>query len=74
MKSLITSKDYKKNKTIIQLIYSFIEVYFRKNISTKNINLFHHYHHFLKKINDTKIYNLDEETLLMEFEDKVLNG
>ena len=74
LKSLITSKAYKKNKPIIQLIYSFIEVYFRNNISTKNINLFHHYHYFLKKINDTKIFNLDEETLLMEFEDKVLNG
>ena len=74
LKSLITSKVYKKSKPIIQLIYSFIEVYFRNNISTKNINLFHHYHYFLKKINETKIYNLDEETLLMEFEDKVLNG
>ena len=74
LKSLIRSKAYKKSKPIIQLIYSFIEVYFRNNISTKNINLFHHYHYFLKKINDTKIYNLDEETLLMEFEDKVLNG
>ena len=74
LQSLITSKAYKKSKPIIQLIYSFIEVYFRNNISTKNINLFHHYHYFLKKINDTKIYNLDEETLLMEFEDKVLNG
>ena len=74
LKNLITSKAYKKSKPIIQLIYSFIEVYFRNNISTKNINLFHHYHYFLKKINDTKIYNLDEETLLMEFEDKVLNG
>ena len=74
LKSLITSKAYKKSKPIIQLIYSFIEVYFRNNISSKNTNLFHHYHYFLKKINDTKIYNLDEETLFMEFEDKVLNG
>ena len=74
LKSLITSKAYKKSKPIIQLIYSFIEVYFRNNISSKNIRLFHLYHYFLKKINDTKIYNLDEETLLMEFEDKVLNG
>ena len=74
LQSLISSKNYKKNKPIIQLIYSFIEVYFRNNISTKNIKLFHLYHYFLKKINDTKIYNLDEETLFMEFEDKVLNG
>ena len=74
LQSLISSKTYKKNKPIIQLIYSFIEVYFRNNISTENIKLFHLYHYFLKKINDTKIYNLDEETLFMEFEDKVLNG
>ena len=74
LQSLISNKTYKKNKPIIQLIYSFIEVYFRNNISTKNIKLFHLYHYFLKKINDTKIYNLDEETLFMEFEDKVLNG
>ena len=33
-----------------------------------------HIEKFLKKINDTKIYNLDEETLFMEFEDKVLDG
>ena len=74
LKNLISSKTYKKNKPITQIIYSFIEVYFRNNISTKNIKLFHLYHYFLKKINDTKIYNLDEETLFMEFEDKVLNG
>ena len=74
LKSLISSKTYKKNKPIIQIIYSFIEVYFRNNISTKNIKLFYLYHYFLKKINDTKTYNLDDETLLMEFEDKVLNG
>ncbi len=74
LKNLIKSKTYKKNKAIIQIIYSFIEVYFRNNISTKNIRLFHLYNYFLKKINDTKIYNLDEETLFMEFEDKVLNG
>ena len=74
LQSLISSKIYKKNKPIIELVYSFIEVYFRNNISTKNIKLFHLYHYFLKKINDTKIYNLDEETLFMEFEDKVLNG
>ena len=74
LKNLISSKTYKKNKPITQIIYSFIEVYFRNNISTKNIKFFNLYNYFLKKINDTKIYNLDEETLFMEFEDKVLNG
>ena len=65
---------YKKDKSIIEIIYSFIELYFRNNISVKNISLLNSYHYFVKKINNTKIYNLDEETLFMEFEDKILNG
>ena len=32
------------------------------------------YNYFLKKINNTKIFNLDDETLFIEFEDRVLNG
>jgi DNA polymerase-3 subunit delta' len=31
------------------------------------------YNYFLKKINTTKIFNLDEETLFMEFKEKILN-
>ena len=72
--TLIRDKIYKKDKSIIEIIYSFIELYFRNNISSKNIILLKSYHYFLKKINNTKIYNLDEETLFMEFEDKILNG
>tara|TARA_B110000003_G_scaffold267763_1_gene296406 strand:- start:613 stop:1542 length:930 start_codon:yes stop_codon:yes gene_type:complete len=74
LKTLIRDKIYKKDKSIIQIIYSFIELYFRNNISIENINLLKSYHYFLKKINNTKIYNLDEEILFMEFEDKILNG
>ncbi len=72
--SIIRDKTYKKDKSIIEIIYSFIELYLRNNISIKNINLLKSYHYFFEKINNTKIYNLDEETLFMEFEDKVLNG
>ncbi len=74
LKTLFKEKIYKKNKSINKLIYSFIELYFRNNISIKNINLLHLHHYFLEKINNTKFYNLDEETLFMEFEDKVLDG
>ncbi len=74
LKIIFRDKIYKKDKSIIEIIYSFIELYFRNNISTENINLLNSYHYFIKKINNTKIYNLDEETLFMEFEDKVLNG
>ena len=72
--TIIKDKIYKKDKSIIEIIYSYIELYFRNNISSKNINLLKSYHYFLEKINNTRIYNLDEETLFMEFEDKILNG
>ena len=72
--TMIKDKIYKKDKSIIEIIYSFIELYFRNNISSENISLLKSYHFFLEKINNTKIYNLDEETLFMEFEDKILNG
>ena len=72
--TIIKDKIYKKDKSIIEIIYSFIELYFRNNISIENISLLKSYHYFLKKINNTKIYNLDEEILFMEFEDKILNG
>ena len=74
LKTLIKDRIYKKDKSIVETTYSFIELYFRNNISIKNINLLQSYHYFLKKINNTRIYNLDEETLFMEFEDKILNG
>ena len=67
-------KKYKKDQFIKYLIYSLIEIYFRKNISVKNIKLLSVQNYFLKKINYTKIFNLDDETLFMEFEDRVLNG
>ncbi len=72
--TIIKDKIYKKDKSTIEIIYSFIELYFRNNISIKNISLLKSYHYFLEKINNTRTYNLDEETLFMEFEDKILNG
>ena len=74
LKTIIKDKIYKKNNSITEIIYSFIELYFRNNISSENISLINSYRYFLERINNTKIYNLDEETLFMEFEDKILNG
>ena len=71
---IIKNKIYKKEKSIIDIIYSFIELYFRKRITSKNINLLNFYSYFVKKMSYTKTYNLDEEILFMEFDDKVLNG
>ena len=71
---IILEKKYKKDSSIKDFAYSLIELYFRNNISINNMELLSMYHYFLKKINTTKIFNLDEESLFMEFEDKVLNG
>ena len=74
IKKIIMEKLYKKNNSIKNLIYSLMEFYFRKNVSVTNIKLINSYNYFLKKIENTKTFNLDEETLFMEFEDSILNG
>ena len=74
IKKIIIEKLYKKNNSIKSLIYSLMEFYFRKNVSVTNIKLINSYNYFLKKIENTKTFNLDEETLFMEFEDSILNG
>lgn len=74
IKKIIMEKLYKKNNSIKNLIYSLMEFYFRKNVSVANIKLINSYNYFLKKIENTKTFNLDEETLFMEFEDSILNG
>ena len=74
IKMIINEKKYKKDQFVKQLLYSLIELYFRQNVSLRNIKLLKMQNYFLKKINNTKIFNLDDETLLMEFDDKALNG
>ena len=71
---LIKNKLYRKDRLSSELIFTLTEIYLRKNINIKNFEVFNLYNIFLKKIFNTKIYNLDEETLYMEFEDKILNG
>jgi DNA polymerase-3 subunit delta' len=74
IKKILMEKKYKKDQFIKHLLYSLIEIYFRINVSVKDIRLLTIQNYFLKKINNTKIFNLDDETLFMEFEDRVLNG
>ena len=74
IKKIIMEKKYKKDSSIKYLLYSLIEIYFRKNISIKNTKLINIHNYFLKKINNTKIFNLDDESLLMEFDERVLDG
>ena len=71
---LIKDKIYKKDKYLNKIFYYFVESFFRKNLTINNISLYNFYFYFVNKIKDNKIYNLDEETLLMELEEKVLIG
>ena len=71
---LIKENYYKKDISIKYMIYDYIEFYFRKNSLLFNKKLSNNYSYFLKKVFDTKKFNLDEESLFMEFEEEILNG
>ena len=73
---LVDNGYYKKNKFVKELLINFIELYFLKEYkqtSEKN-SLLDYYHIFLNKISNTEKFNLDEESLFLEFKSKLLNG
>ena len=74
LKLIIKDSLYKKNVVVKNILFEYVELFLRKNISNIKINPFDAYNYFVKKINDTKKFNLDEESLFMEFEYKILNG
>ncbi len=73
---IIDNKYYKKNNFIKSNVFNFIEFYFIKLLndsnSEKQIYLF--YDRFIKKIFYLKKFNLDQESLFIEFKRKFLNG
>lgn len=71
---IIKENLYKKNIFIKNIAFEYIELFLRKKISFLNQNTFYYYSYFLKRINDTKKFSLDEESLFLEFEHKILNG
>ena len=74
LKLIINDKLYKKNPSIKLILNNLIEFYFRKINHTISSNIYNKYSYFLKRISDTRRFNLDEETLFMEFEKEILNG
>ena len=74
LKLLIEKGHYKKNNFINNLMYSLIEFYFRKLNSSFSKIIDIKYSYFIKKISDTKIYNLDKDALFLEFNEEILNG
>ena len=73
---LIDNKYYKKNKTVKKILIDLIELFFLKELKlTKAKNsLLKFYYNFVKKIHNTDKFNLDEESLFIEFKSKLLNG
>ena len=73
---LIDNNYYKKDKFIKDLIISYIELYFLKSYQLSNTKnkILDIYYNFTEKINNTNTFNLDDESLFLEFKSKLLNG
>ena len=75
LKILIDNGYYKKNKIIKKIIINLIELFFLKRYKLTNTkdSLLSFYHNFLIKIHDVEKFNLDEESLFIEFKSKLLH-
>jgi len=74
IKLIIKDNLFKKENLIKHLIFDFIELYFSKIDRSFFLDINSKYNYFLKKISDTKKFNLDEESLFIDFEEEILNG
>ena len=71
---IIENTYYKKNIFIKNLLINFIELFLLKRYKKSNNKnfLLNFYQSFIQKINNTEKFNLDEESLFLEFKSKVL--
>jgi len=71
---IIENTYYKKNILIKNLLINFIELFLLKRYKTSNNKnfLLIFYQSFIQKINNTEKFNLDEESLFLEFKSKIL--
>ena len=70
LKLIIKEKIYKKNDNLKFIIYELIEFYLiSKFILIKN----NYYYYFINQIDNIKKFNLDEESLFIEFKQRLLN-
>ncbi len=71
---MIKDNQFKKDSFIRYIIFDFVEFYLRKLNNSFSSRINNKYNYFLKKISDTKTFNLDEESLFTEIKENVLNG
>ena len=71
---IIENNYYKKNRPIRFLLINLIELFFLKKYMLTNtkISLINFYHKFMRKIYYMEKFNLDEESLFLEFKSKLL--
>ncbi len=71
---IIDNNYYKKDRFAKILLINFIELFFlKKYIQTdKKNSLLNFYQKFIRKINNTEKFNLDDESLFLEFKAKLL--
>ena len=62
---------YKKDLSLKIILGDFIELYLIKNFS---INSFDFFSYFIRKFKNLREFNLDEESLFLEFKSKLLDG
>ena len=74
LKLIIKENHYKKDLLIKDFVFDLVEFYFRKINFNFSSNLYKKYSYFLKRISDTKRFNLDQESLFIELEEEILNG
>ena len=70
---LLNNKYYKNDRIAKFLVFDLIELYLNKINSSISDKIYKKYSYFLKKISDTKKFNLDEEALFLELEENILN-
>ncbi len=70
--NLIIENDYFKNEFLLKNLFNDLIEFFLK---TKSITTnFSYYNYFIHQFNNFKKFNLDQESLFIEFKDKILNG
>ena len=74
LKTIINDNNFKKDISVSHLIFDFIEFYFNRINLSLSPKVSDNYSYFLKRISNVKKFNLDEESLFLEFENKILNA
>mgnify|MGYP001501351482 CR=1 FL=1 len=68
---IIDNNYYKNDTSVSKLIYVFIQMFFLENVNTKGNYEF--YANFINSINNIKKFNLDIESLFIQFRNQLIN-